>query len=86
MNPDLINAAFEVLGAIVLLENVRAIRRDKRVLGMNPWVTVFFTSWGLWNLFYYPSLDQWASFSGGIALVLVNIVWLCHAWKYRRSE
>jgi len=86
MAPDAINATFELVGALVLWENVRVIRRDKVVHGINPLTTVFFTAWGFWNLFYYPSLDQWLSFLGGAALVAVNAVWLAHAWKYRRRK
>jgi len=86
LSPDAINAAFELVGALVLCENVRVIRRDRCVHGVNPWTTVFFTSWGFWNLFFYPSLEQWMSFAGGIALVGVNVVWLVHAWKYRRRK
>lgn len=81
---DLTNGAFELFGAFALWGNVRAIRRDKSVRGVDWRATAFFTSWGLWNLYYYPSLDQWASFGGGVAIVAVNTVWLGYAFKYRR--
>ena len=82
MNPDMINGLFEIFGAIVLCDNVRLIRKHKAVKGINPWTTVFFTSWGVWNLFYYPSLGQWFSFAGGVAIVAVNAVWLWHVLMY----
>jgi hypothetical protein len=44
------------------------------------WPTsLFFTSWGVWNLYYYPSLGQWLSFAAGIALCLGNIAWVSQA-------
>jgi len=82
MNPDMVNGLFEIFGAAVLCLNVKAIRSSKTVRGMNPWTTVFFTSWGIWNLYYYPSLDQWFSFWGGVAIVVVNGVWLAHVAYY----
>lgn len=85
MNPDAINGFFELGGALLLLLNVRAILRDREVSGIHWGPTAFFTAWGLWNLFYYPSLDQWFSFAGGVAIVTVNAVWLALVLKYRRA-
>lgn len=81
--PDMINGIFELVGAVVLWFNVVQIRKDKRVKGMNPWTTVFFSAWGFWNLYYYPSLDQWMSFFGGLAIVSVNLIWLIHVFYYK---
>ena len=77
MWPDLINGTFEFAGAAVLWLNVIALARDGSLKGVHWAPTVFFTTWGLWNLFYYPHLEQWFSFGGGLAIVFVNIVWLC---------
>lgn len=76
MWPDVINGLFEFLGAILILLNVKALIDDKEIKGVHWGPTVFFTSWGFWNLIYYPALDQWLSFAGGVALVLVNTWWL----------
>ncbi len=83
MWPDLINGLFEGLGAVALWGNVIAIRRDRRVNGVDWRATLFFTAWGLWNLYYYPHLGQWLSFVGGLAIVCVNITWLAHVLAYR---
>ncbi len=87
MWPDIINGAFEFGGAVALWQNVRAIRRDKRLQGVHWIPALFFAMWGIWGLFYYPHLDQWVSFTGGIALVSVNIIWLWfvawYAWLAR---
>lgn len=80
---DLVNGGFEGCGAVAIFANCAVLRRDKRVRGVSPLVTAFFTSWGFWNLYYYPSLDQWASFVGGVAIVAGNLLWLTLAFKYR---
>jgi len=84
--PDLVNGLFELFGAYALWGNVRAIRRDKKIAGVDWRATVFFQAWGAWNLFFYPSLDQWASFTGGIAIFAVNTTWLYHVWRYRNES
>lgn len=73
---DFVNGMFELGGALLLLLNVRALYRHREIKGVHRGPTVFFTFWGMWNLFYYPHLGQWWSFAGGIAVVLVNLAWL----------
>lgn len=46
----------------------------------------FITAWGLWNLYYYPSLDQPWSFYGGVALVCVNTTYLCCVLIFREGR
>ena len=82
--PDYVNGAFEFFGGAVNWLNVRHILRDKKVRGVSI-IPTFFSSWGLWNLFYYPSLDQWASFTGGLVIVGANIAWVRYAWRYRHE-
>lgn len=82
---DLINAIFEFGGGILCWLNVRALWRDRVVRGVYWPVQGFFAAWGWWNLYYYPSLGQWASFWGGIFLVAGNTVWVILALRYRRS-
>jgi len=79
---DLINGIFEIFGGVFLMLNCFKLYKDKRVQGVSISVTVFFTAWGFWNLFYYPSLDQWASFFGGVLLVAANSVWVSMAIYY----
>jgi len=83
ISPDWINGTFEFLGAGFIYLSIRKVLKDKIVHGIN-WLTVaFFAAWGIWNLYYYPFLDQWWSFSGGIALVIVNIMWIVLLIHYR---
>lgn len=80
-SPDHINGLFEAGGAIMLARNCLQLYRDKMVRGVHWAATAFFASWGLWNLYYYPSLGQWWSFTGGCALVSFNVFWLYQmAW------
>lgn len=51
---DLINGSFEFIGSIALLMNVFRLYKDKRIQGMHWASTLYFTSWGIWNIFYYP--------------------------------
>lgn len=83
--PDIVNGLFEFAGGLVNWINVRQIRRDKKVRGVSIIPTTFFSAWGLWNLFYYPSLDQWASFTGGLVIVGANAAWVAYAWRYRHE-
>lgn len=83
MTPDMINGLFELFGSLMLWTNVRQLYKDKEIKGVNWWTVVFFTSWGIWNLFYYPSLGQWWSFYGGISIALANLVWLIMLLCYK---
>lgn len=83
---DVINGLFEFLGAPFILLSVIKLYKQKQVKGVS-WVhAVFFTIWGWWNLFYYPSLGQWISFAGGIAIVVTNSLWLVQMLYYSRRK
>lgn len=81
---DYVNGAFEILGAVAIFGHVRRVLKDKAVAGVSLYSTIFFASWGFWNLYYYPSLDQWASFVGGIFIVLGNVCWIAGLIYYTR--
>lgn len=82
MTGDIINGLFEFIGGIVIWTNVARLVRDQGYAGVN-WVTsVFFFTWGVWNLWYYPSLDQMWSFVGGLAICSANLVWVILALHY----
>lgn len=83
--PDLVNGSFEMFGAFATLVNVLKIAKDKKTRGVNGGSMMFFLSWGIWNLYYYPHLDQWASFTGGLIMTTLNLIWLLLWWKYRKN-
>lgn len=74
--PDLTNGLFEVLGALAILGHIVRVLNDKSVAGVSIWAGVFFSMWGVWNLWYYPHLDQWWSFYGTLAIVTGNLTWI----------
>ena len=76
MSPDLINGIFELCGSIILLLNLGRLWKQRSLKGTHWAPVAFFISWGCWNLFYYPHLDQWLSFIGGCAIVGVNTAWI----------
>jgi len=82
---DTTNGLFELVGALLNWRNVARIRRDQRVRGVDWRTWAFFTAWGWWNIYYYPSLGQWASMLGGLVMVSANTVWVYYAIKYRRN-
>lgn len=84
--PDLINGLFEVFGGLAILGHCWQLLKDKQVKGVNWLSCLFFTTWGFWNLFFYPHLNQWLSFFGGILIVLGNILWLGLIIRYKRLE
>jgi hypothetical protein len=83
VSPDLFNGLFEFFGSVMIWRNVAALMRDKMLRGVHWGATAFFTSWGIWNLYYYPSLGQWWSFAGGLSIMTANLAWLWLALKYR---
>ncbi len=86
ISPDAVNGLFELLGSFFILASVFKLAKDKKVLGVH-WVHVaFFSAWGFWSLYYYPSLDQWVSFFGGLGLVATNTFYLGQILYYRRNE
>lgn len=84
--PDLINGSFELFGAPFILMSVFKLAKEKKVHGVSWLHAGFFTVWGVWNLYYYPYLEQWFSFIGGIAIVLSNIIWVGQMLYYLRKN
>lgn len=84
--PDVINGTYELLGGVFLLVNCFKLLKDKEVKGISITASAFFTSWGYWNLYYYPSLNQWFSFAGGILIVAANTWWVYLAIYYARKK
>ncbi len=83
---DMINGAFEFMGALLVWLNVRRIYIDRELKGISWGVQGFFASWGAWNLLYYPALGQYCSFVAGIGLFAGSLVWLIVAAYYTFKE
>ena len=84
-SPDIINGLFELVGAAFTWRNALQLRTDGEIRGVYWPTSAFFAAWGLWNLIYYPSLGQWASFAGGVVLVSGNVAWVVMAVRLQRK-
>jgi hypothetical protein len=82
---DVGNALFEFIGAIVAWMNCIKIRKDKKVRGVYWPIWMFYSLWGIWNLYYYPSVNCWWSFAAGAILTVANVVWALTALRYRNN-
>ena len=81
--PDLVNGLFELGGSLAIMASVARVRQDKQVKGVSWYMIAFFTSWGAWNIFYYPHLGQTFSYIAGLAVLGANLVYLAHLLYYR---
>lgn len=86
MSPDIVNGLFEALGSLFILNHCRVLFRHKQVRGVSVLSTAFFFSWGAWNLFYYPHLEQIWSFAGGALLASANLLYVAMLLHYRRRS
>lgn len=86
MTNDLINACFEFSGALFVLNNCRTLVKDKLVRGVSLLTTVYFTAWGIWNVYYYPALGQSWSFDAGMCICTANILWIALMLYYKHKE
>lgn len=82
LTPDMFNALFEFVGGAMKLIDVVALYKDKKVQGISLIPVYFFVSWALWNVFYYPMINQPWSFIGGLFLFFSNGLWLGMALYY----
>lgn len=83
--PDIINGLFEGFGFVAVSLSCLRLRKDKQVKGISLATTAFFTSWGLWNLYYYPSLGQSLSGVAAGLVCLANVYWCFLIVKYRKA-
>ena len=84
--PDLVNGLFELLGGLLIALSCRRLYLDKQVKGVSLWPVLFFNSWGMWNLYFYPSQGCWLSFLGGLSTVTANTVWVGQIVYYSRRR
>jgi acyl-coenzyme A synthetase/AMP-(fatty) acid ligase len=83
---DFINASFELCGGFFLLPSILSAWRAKKIVGYHWTTALFFWSWGLWNLVYYPHLGQWTSTVAGLGVTSAATVWLYLVIRYGRTE
>lgn len=81
---DAVNACWEMVGTLLVLNHCRAVLRDREVAGVSIVSTAAFSGWGLWNLYYYPSLGQWASLLGSVGMGAANLMYVALLVRFRR--
>jgi hypothetical protein len=86
LSSDFLNGCFEFVGALMTLLSVKALLKDKEIKGVHWGPIVFFTSWSMFNLWFYPDNNLWYSFAGGITIFIVNSWWLYLVWYYSRMR
>lgn len=82
---DYMNAGFEAGGAAFNILNIRKILIEKEVKGVSLVPTAVFTTWGLFNVYFYSVNHLPISAIAAIAMCLVNATWVFLALKYRNN-
>lgn len=82
---DLINGLFELVAGCLSLMNVRKLYVDKQVKGVSIAPVAFFTTWGLYNMFFYPHNGLMLSFWGGVVMTIVNLIWVGQMVYYSKK-
>jgi hypothetical protein len=83
---DAINGTFELAAGFFVLNHCRVLYAEKQVRGVSLTSSGFFLLWGMWNMYYYPALNQPLSFYGGVFVVAANAFYLGMLFHYRRLE
>lgn len=86
MFDDAINGGFEAFAAMMVLNHCRVLYQEKMVRGVSVLSAFFFMGWGVWNMYYYPTLSQTLSFYGGVLVTVANVVYVGMLVRYRRRE
>ncbi len=84
--PDHTQAFWEAGSAVLQLLNVRAIRKSKSIAGVHWIPTAFFAGWGIYNLWFYVALHLPWAWWAGMAITVVNLIWLGHLCYYARCR
>ncbi len=71
MNIDIVNGAFELTAGFFVLASCR-----RGAGGVSPITVAFFTTWGVFRLFFYPAVGCPVSLVGGVMVTAANAFWL----------
>lgn len=85
MTIDLINGLFELVGGLLQIINIVELYRDKKVTGVSKIPVTFFTIWGIFNIYFYNSLNLSLSLIGGLVITITNMIWLITCMYYYKQ-
>jgi len=80
---DIINSLFQIGVIIFSANNCLAVFMHRSSAGVSPVSAIFFNVFGLWNSFFFASLDQTMSFLVSISMLMINAVYLYLVFRYR---
>lgn len=86
IDKDAVNGGFEVGGGFFMLNHCRVLHAHKSVRGVSMLSSLFFLTWGVWNLYYYPALNQPVSFYGALFITAASSIYIAMMLHYRRRE
>ena len=86
MIQDALNGCLEFVGSIFIWMSIARLNKDRDVKGIVWYHPAFFVCWGMYNLYYYPHLDQWFSFAGGVSIAVANCIWVSQMIYWSRKS
>jgi len=86
LTPDMVNSLVELGGAWFTWRNAWQLFKDKSLSGVYWPTNLFFTLFGVWNLYYYTSIAQPYSFYAAILLTMGNATWVAMAINLRFKQ
>jgi hypothetical protein len=81
---DNINAIFVAISGILILLSAVKVAKNKSAAGVSPLTVAFFVAFGVWNLWFYSSLNQVGSMAAQTVNCTANIAWLALILIYRK--
>lgn len=82
---DIINASFELGGGLMVIPSILNIMKTKSADGIATSTITFFTLWGIWNVYYYPAMEQPLSATAAVLLTTANLTWWSLIIRYRKK-
>lgn len=83
---DLFNGVMEFIASLFIFHSCYCLYRDKKVHGISVPSIVFFTSWSIWNVYYYYQLNQPYSFYLSLLIPFFNIIWISLFIYYKLNK
>lgn len=86
MNPDYVNAGFNLIAGFFILNNCRVLLKQKLVRGVSVVSVTFYFLWGGWNIYWFSYLDTPWSLYAGLFEMMSNCLWITLMIYYKHRE